>query len=222
MTIGIIQITSKFTDKNYHRLECLKNKIIPTCINIVGPSNYTLVSPENAELQEVVESLGATFVLYTGWEKDKSRKFREGMLTTAQEWIVFLDDDILPDPEWLDNSMKFLQTASPGQYGFRLTDENDQRHVHGEDWMQFPSRKYGLNHRGLNYDIETGYIETSPTAYVANSFVHRDVVQKVQPFGIFGKAPDVNWSFAIKEAGYPVGFILKARAYHLGDRSDNR
>ena len=28
--------------------------------------------------------------------------------------------------------------------------------------------------------------------------------------------------FGIKEAGFEVGFILNARAYHLGDRSDNR
>ena len=222
MTVGIIQITSGFTEKTLHRLEMLRDKIIPTCISAVGAEAYTLVSPENPELQSVVEALGGTFVLYTGWEKDKSRKFREGISTRNEEWVAFLDDDILPDPEWLEKSVEFLKTAPPGQYGFRLTDDQDRRHEHGEDWMQFPSPRFGLQHRGLNYDLETGYVETSPTSYVANSFVHRDTFEMVRPFGIFGKAPDVGWSFAIKEAGFPVGFILAARAYHLGDRKDNR
>lgn len=221
MELGIIQITTIETEKTANRIAVLKEKIIPKCISLTG-GNYTLVSPPNPELQEVVESLGGTFEKYTGWERDKSKKFRDGMKTRQEEWVCFWDDDIYPDDEWLEGVQSFLEKAAPGQYGFRLTTPEGTRHQFGEDWMQYPHPQLRLRHRPLSYDLNTGFIETSPTAYVSNSIVHRDAYTFVEPFGIFQRAPDVHWCFGIKEAGFEVGFILGARAYHLGDRSDNR
>jgi chloramphenicol 3-O-phosphotransferase len=217
--LGVIQVTSAV--KSTDRLRLLQQRIIPTLIKITR-GKYTLVSPAQPELQETVEALGGHFLEYTAWEVDKSRKFREAIPHRQEEWVAFLDDDILPDEEWLNDTMSFLESSPPGQYGFRLTDEKGNRHEFGEDWMQFPSPKHNLHHRGLKYDVEAGTLETSPTSYVANSIVHRDVYNYIHPFGLFQKAPDVNWCFAIKQAGFPVGFNLQARAYHLGDRSDNR
>lgn len=217
--LGVIQVTS--TVNSEERYATLKDQIIPRLVGI-AEGCYTLVSPPNVELEQTLAARGAQFINYTGWELDKSRKFREGILHRQEEWVVFLDDDILPDDDWHEATIEFLQNRPPGQYGFRLTDKDGNRHQFGEDWMQFGSPKFQLNHRGLNYDIETGYVEQSPTSYVANSVVHRDVFNYVQPFGLFGKAPDVNWSFAIKQAGFPIDFNPKARAYHLGDRKDNR
>ena len=202
-------------------VDSAQNTIVPKLVDI-SQGKYTLVSPANSQLQETVETAGGHFLEYSGWEVDKSRKFREAIPYRQEEWVVFLDDDILPDEEWLATTTTFLQDVPPGQYGFRLTDEEGNRHEFGEDWMQFPSPKYNLQHRGLKYDVDAGTMETSPTSYVANSVVHRDVYNYVHPFGLFQKAPDVNWCFAIKQAGFPVGFNLAARAYHLGDRSDNR
>jgi len=217
--LGVIQVTS--AAKNPARQQQLQNTIVPKLVDI-SQGKYTLVSPANSQLQETVETAGGHFLEYSGWEVDKSRKFREAIPYRQEEWVVFLDDDILPDEEWLATTTTFLQDIPPGQYGFRLTDEEGNRHEFGEDWMQFPSPKYNLQHRGLKYDVDAGTMETSPTSYVANSVVHRDVYNYVHPFGLFQKAPDVNWCFAIKQAGFPVGFNLAARAYHLGDRSDNR
>lgn len=218
---GIIQITTTPSRKNISRMIDLKNEVIPACVE-ASKGNYTLVSPENRRLKETVESLGGTFLEYSAWEKDKSRKFRDGLKTRSEEWIGFWDDDIIPDSEWRANIDEFLQDAPPAQYGFRLTDRMGHRHEFGEDWMQFPNQSLGLRHRGLRYDVETGYIERSPTCYVSNSIVHRDVYRMVEPFGIFQQAPDVGWSFAIKDAGFGVDFILSARALHIGNRKDNR
>jgi glycosyltransferase involved in cell wall biosynthesis len=218
--LGIVQITSAFKEKTQRFID-LKEKIIPKCIEISN-KRYTLVSPANEELKELCTSLGGEFVEYTAWERDKNRKFREGIKTRQEDWVAFLDDDILPDEEWLDKMSSFLSDKEPGQYGFRLTDSEGQRHEFGEDWMQFYSVKSQLQHRALKYDLETGYLEQSPTAYVSNSVVHNKVYNFVEPYGIFQKAPDVNWCFSIKQAGFPVGFCMHARAYHLGDRGDNR
>ena len=177
---GIIQITTAPSKKNLSRMINLKDEVVPACIE-ASKGNYTLVSPENRRLKEAVESLGGTFLEYNAWEKDKSRKFRDGLRTRNEEWIGFWDD-----------------------------------------WMQFPNKPLGLRHRGLKYDVETGYIERSPMCYVSNSIVHRDVYRMVEPFGIFQQAPDVGWSFAIKDAGFDVDFILSARALHIGNRKDNR
>tara|TARA_R110002074_G_scaffold13650_2_gene48390 strand:- start:355 stop:1014 length:660 start_codon:yes stop_codon:yes gene_type:complete len=219
MELGVIQITSEV--KSDDRYMTLLSRIIPKCIEI-SSGKYTMVSPPNQQLEEHVKNLGGTYIEYEGWERDKSRKFREGIPARQEEWVAFLDDDILPDDDWLETMNEFLLYRDPGQYGFRLTNEEGERHEFGEDWMQFPSPRFNLAHRGLEYNIATGYIEQSPTSYVANCVVHKDVYNTVHPFGIFGKAPDVNWCFAIKEAGFNVGFNVHSRAFHLGDRKDNR
>lgn len=220
MTFGAVQITSRFKQNN-KRFMNLMDKIIPKMIEIFG-DKYVLVSPPNSGLQEHVSSLGGKFIEFNAWDKDKNRKFREGIKLVSEKWMFFLDDDILPDEDWYSNATSWLQDKQPGQYGFRLTNQNGVRHQFGEDWMQFMSPKYNLRHRPLDYDFKTGYIEQSPTSYVANSVVHKEVYQFVEPFGVFQRAPDVSWSFAIKEAGFPIGFCLNARAFHIGDRGDNR
>lgn len=219
--LGIIQITTAPSKRNIKRMMALNKEIIPKCIEVTG-GKYTLVSPPNSRLQETVESLGGEFVEYFAWEKDKSRKFREGMKSRTEEWVGFWDDDILPDENWIQEIENFLKNAVPAQYGFRLTDREGNRHQFGEDWMQAPNSQLRLSHRGLNYDVESGYIERSPTCYVSNSIVHKSAYEMVEPFGIFQQAPDVAWSFALKDAGFPVDFCLKARAYHIGNRKDNR
>lgn len=218
---GIIQVTTAPSKKNIKRMINLKNEVIPSCIEASG-GKYTLVSPKNERLRDTVESLGGTFIEYAAWEKDKSRKFREGLKARNEEWLAFWDDDIVPDNDWRKNIDEFLKDAPPAQYGFRLTDRDGRRHEFGEDWMQFPNPQLGLRHRGLKYDVDSGYIERSPTCYVSNSIVHKDVCGMVEPFGIFQQAPDVRWSFAIREAGFEVDFILSARAFHIGNRKDNR
>jgi hypothetical protein len=215
--IGLIQITTK----DSKRKELLIDKIIPACCQM-AKGRYTLVAPLDRELAATTAKHHGLFVAYTGWEKDMSRKWRQGLGTRYETWIAFLADDILPDENWQQNMQEFLDHHPPGQYGFRLTDENGNRHIHGEDWMQFSNRQLRLNHRPLKYDLETGYIEDSPTAYVANCVVHRKVIAQVEPFGLYRAAPDVMWSFAIRECGFPVGFNMHARAYHLGHRQDNR
>ena len=217
MDFGIVQITNE----NTKRERLLAEEIIPKCCSITG-GKYTLVSPPNDSLQRAVERHGGTFSLFTAWDRDMSRKWRQGIATRPEEWVVFLADDILPDDSWLKEMTTFLSDKPPGQYGFRLTDEQGKRHEFGEDWMQFPNRKLNLTHRPLGYNIETGEIELSPTAYVANCFAHRDVLAMIEPFGIYAAAPDVSWSMAIRSCGFPISFNPKARAFHLGDRQDNR
>ena len=217
MDFGIIQITNK----NTKRAPLLIEKIIPQCIKI-SQGKYTLVSPPNNLLETAVKEMGGVFSPYLSWDKDMSHKWRQGLETRKEEWVVFLADDILPDEKWFEEMNIFLQDKKPGQYGFRLTDDSGKRHEFGEDWMQFPNRKLNLPHRPLSYNIETGQIEDSVTAYVANCIVHRDVLAQVEPFGIYACAPDVSWSLAIRSCGFPIGFNPKARAYHLGNREDNR
>lgn len=217
LNLGIVQISSADTK----RKELLINKIIPKCVEI-SSGNYTLVSSFCETLKDRVESLGGTFSEYTAWERDMSRKWRQGISTRNEEWICLLGDDILPDDGWLAQMSSYLSDKDPGQYGFRLVGENGERHEFGEDWMQFPDPVRGLPHRALEYNIETGEIEDSKTAYVANCVCHRDVLAKVEPFGLFQLCPDVMWSMAIRDYGFPISFNPQATAYHLGNRQDNR
>jgi GT2 family glycosyltransferase len=218
MELGIIQITNN-NSKRQRKL--IEDGIIQKCIE-VSKGNYTLVSPPNSDLKSYVEKSGGMFSEFTAWDRDMSRKWRQGITTRKEEWLAFFADDVYPDDNWHGEMSNYLSKAPPGQYGFRLTDLQNTRHEFGEDWMQFPNARLGLKHRPLAYNIETGEIEQSPMAYVANCIVHRDVLEIIEPYGIYGAAPDVAWSLAIRACGYPIGFNPKAKCYHIGDREDNR
>tara|TARA_R110002060_G_scaffold36157_1_gene47059 strand:- start:120 stop:785 length:666 start_codon:yes stop_codon:yes gene_type:complete len=221
MDLGIIQITTH--PKNEKRYELFKEIAIPACIK-ASKGKYVLVSPPNNDLQKYVESLGGKFSEYTAWEKDMSRKWRQGLQHRKEEWVGFFADDTFPDENWCTDMETFLKDRPPGQYSCRAENYFDgTRHQFGEDWMQFPNRRLGLAHRPLKYDVKTGYVEDSPTAYFAVCLVHREVLSIVEPFGIFGAAPDVMWSLAIRECGYPIKFNVNARFYFgIGNREDNR
>ena len=219
MDLGIIQITSHLKPGDA-RYKLLCERSIKGCIE--SSEDYVLVSPPNSDLQGYTDEMGGIFSPYFAWERDMSRKWRQGISHLNNDWVGFFADDVFPDEEWHGNMSEFLKDKEPGQYGFRLTNDLGQRHEQGEDWMQFPHRTLMLPHRPLNYKVETGWIEESPTAYVANCIVHRKVLEQVEPFGLFGNAPDVMWSFAIRKCGFPIGFNPKARAFHVGDRKDNR
>jgi GT2 family glycosyltransferase len=219
MDLGIVQITSNHPEEHPRTL-LLKEKSIPLCI--ASSTNYVLVGPPNTALDKIVVDAGGEYSNYNAWERDMSRKWRQGISRLNNEWIGLFADDVYPDEMWLENMSKFLAKKKPGQYGFRLTDYSDMRHEHGEDWMQFPNQKLMLTHRPLDYNIETLEVEDSPTAYVANCVVHRKVLDTIEPFGLYGSAPDVMWSLAIRKCGFPIGFNPGARAFHVGDRKDNR
>jgi len=219
MNLGIVQITSHLKSGD-GRYKLLCERSIKGCIE--SSEDYVLVSPPNSDLEGYTNEMGGIFSPYFAWERDMSHKWRQGISHLKNDWVGFFADDVFPDELWKNKMSKFLENKKPGQYGFRLTNDLGERHEHGEDWMQFPSMSLQLPHRPLDYNVETGVVEDSPTAYVANSIVHRDVLEQVEPFGLFGNAPDVMWSFAIRKCGFPIGFNPKARAYHVGDRKDNR
>ena len=164
------------------------------------------------------------------WERDKGAKQRYGFQQCSNAtWVAFLDDDILVVDGWAESLMDYASQVGPAQIGFRLVNSSGNRHGHGEDWRHTPtvwpfwgnswSGKHGPD-PSRSRPLE--YFQNTAGSYVANGIVHRDVFEKVPPFGIFGQAPDVMWSFAIKQAGFPVLFCQRAVACHLGNKTDYR
>jgi len=221
--IAIVQICCE----KLKRQNLLAEKTLPKCLESV--SKYVLVCPpveEGGKLGLTIKELDVPHLWFHGWDKDMSAKWREGLdnlvNNTRCQWLALLADDVYPDEDWASEMEAYLTDKSPGQYGFRLSEKNGQRHHQGHDWMAMIDTPYGRKVKKLNYNIETGECEESGTPYVANCVIHRDVYKSIPPFGIFGRSPDVQWSLAIREAGFPVKFNPKARAYHVGNPLDNR
>lgn len=214
-SIGFIQISTKDSPRKSNILAT----IIPKCANL-SVGNYVFVSSRDDDYKRVVEDCGGICVPYKGWEKDMSYKLRLGYEFLPEvEWIGILPDDIYPtDDFWVKSMKAFLAKKAPGQYGYRLLGLDGKRHPAGEDWMQ----SIGNRTKKLYYDHAARKVEQSNSAYVACCVVHKSVFEYIPPFGIFGKAPDVQWSSAIRSAGFPVDFNIDASMYHVGARRDYR
>jgi len=224
--ISVIQVTTLGSEK---RKKLLLDTIIPAWGETGLP--YNLVCKADEGIRKAVESIGGNFVEYLSWEIDKSAKLRLGIPNIKTPWCAFLDDDIYPSDNWVAETRRFLENRMLGQYGFRLVTPGGDRHTAGEDWMAMaPAWPFAdtfgqgipMTSKPMTYDINTGEYEDCAYTYVANSVTHRDAFTTVQPFGLFNRAPDVFWSFALRDAGFRIGFNPKAVAIHAGDKTDNR
>lgn len=222
--LSVIQITTPGSEK---RKRLLLDQVIPRWTSL--EVSYCLVSAEDSDLKKMVEMKGGTFLPYYGWEKDMSAKWRSAIPWIANDWCGFFGDDIYPSHHWLTGMCIFLEKQPPGQYGFRLiTPEGDRciedRMALTPAWPFADTFYQNIARRcfPLQYDAMTGEYQDSDYAYVANSVTHRKVFNYIQPFGLYNRAPDALWSYAIRDAGFKIGFNPKAICVHAGGKTDNR
>lgn len=144
------------------------------------------------------------------------------------QWLVLLNTDAFPEPDWLAELVKAAQT-SPGFGSFssrqlRAGDPNtldgagDAYHVSGLAW------RIGLGYPSARFGLESAVI-FSPCA--AAAMYLRQAFLEVGGFDedFFSYFEDVDLGFRLQLAGYRCLYVAQAVVHHvgsatLGERSD--
>ncbi len=136
-----------------------------------------------------------------------------GLALSTGQLIVFLDDDVVPEPEFLSVHLN--------------AHEDDQDLVaigpllpppgHGTPWVRWEGQTVAQQYAAM----ARGDWEVSPRQfYTGNASVRR--VHLVKAFGFdvtFPRGEDVELAFRLRERGLHFAFLPEAKAQHLAERS---
>ncbi len=141
------------------------------------------------------------------------------------EWIVLLNADAYPEPDWLENLLKAAE-QNP-QYNFfssrqiqyndphLLDGAGDEYHISGLAWRRFYN--HAQNKYGLEQDEVFG-------ACAAAAMYRREDFLKVGGFDedYFSYFEDVDLSFRLRLAGGRCLYVPNAVVHHVGSASTGK
>ena len=148
-----------------------------------------------------------------------------GVHLARGEWIVLLNADAYPEPDWLENLMKAARhnpqfnffTSRQIQYHSpnRLDGAGDEYHVSGLAWRRFYN--HAENEYGLEQDEVFG-------ACAAAAMYRREDFLKVGGFDedYFSYFEDVDLSFRLRLAGGRCLYVSDAVVHHVGSASTGK
>ncbi len=148
-----------------------------------------------------------------------------GVQLASGEWIVLLNADAYPEPDWLENLLKAAE-QNP-QYNFfssrqiqyndphLLDGAGDEYHVSGLAWRRF------YNHVEKEYGLEQAEVFG---ACAAAAMYRREDFLKVGGFDedYFSYFEDVDLSFRLRLAGGRCLYVPNAVVHHVGSASTGK
>jgi len=148
----------------------------------------------------------------------KSAVLNDAVRVADGRILVFLDDDVIPDRQWLEASERFFSQntyhVGQGKIQLQSPDANDPQ-----------VQKLVQRFRTIPY-VE--YAKTTDRVHSltgANFAVRRDALERVGPFderlgpGASGTSEDIELARRFTRAGIGIGYMQEAIAYHRVDRS---
>ncbi|HMC39489.1 MAG TPA: glycosyltransferase [Acidimicrobiales bacterium] len=168
--------------------DCSTDGTAAVLADLIGPA-----TPNMRSIRTAVNSGGPSIPRNTGWRSSKA------------DVVVFLDDDCLPEPSWLEAALEAMQ-ANPS-WGVC------------QGCTVLPP---GIDPDALGrWDVERQVLGMSPWFEGTNIFYRRRALEEVDGFDEtipwWGEDTDLGWR--VVEAGWGRGFAPKAVAVHeVADR----
>ena len=178
-----------------------------------------------AEISVSPPSRNRTFIKYTNSNPGFAVANNIGARLAKGKWLVFLNADAFPEPDWLE---KLVKTAEKNpEYAFfsshqiqadnpdRVDGAGDAYHISGLAWRN------GYNHALESYGHETKEIFS---ACAAAALISRDEFLQMGGFDedYFSYFEDVDLGFRLRLAGKKCLYVPEAVVHHVGSASTGK
>ncbi|MCX6249660.1 MAG: glycosyltransferase [Bacteroidetes bacterium] len=175
-------------------LEMFK-KTLEACRNIRYPhTTYLLDDTQNPAFRNVAEEHGAVWLEIVGLPGAKAGKINRALQLTKQDFILILDPDHIPFPEFLDHTLGFFQEEKVGFVQVAQAYYNQFRSFTAKGAAEQTYSFYGPTQMGL-------YGLGGSVAIGANCTFRRKALESIGGHGI-GLAEDLITSIRIHAAGW--------------------
>ena len=202
-----------------------------TCLSAVSKTNYSsfeiiVVDYGTEDLERSVTSkMPQVKLLHLDEDRGVASARNIGVLNSHGELLVFLDNDTVPDPDWLKKAVPLFTTYSHvGAIQPLLLDSSNPTLVDSAgsfiDVSGYPMERGRLF--DLQRESEVAFRETEPIfgACSAALIVRREVLERVGGFDdtFIIQLEDLDLSWRIRLAGYGIFLVPDSKVLH-GRRS---
>ncbi|MBX7047022.1 MAG: glycosyltransferase [Ignavibacteria bacterium] len=170
-------------------------KTLAACRNITYPhTTYLLDDTRIPAFKETAERNGAVWLELVGYPGAKAGKVNEALKRTKEDFILILDPDHIPFPNFLDNTLGFFQDEKVGFVQVSQAYYNQYRSFTAKGAAEQTYTFYGPMQMSLH-----GY--GCSVAIGANCTFRRKAIESIGGHGI-GLAEDLITSIRIHAAGW--------------------
>lgn len=170
-------------------------KTLAACRNIRYPHcTYLLDDTRDPALREVAERNGAVWLELVGLPGAKAGKVNKALELTTEDFILILDPDHIPFPEFLDHTLGYFEDEKTGFVQVSQAYYNQYRSFTAKGAAEQTYTFYGPTQMGL-------YGLGSSVAIGANCTFRRKALESIGGHGI-GLAEDLITSIRIHSKGW--------------------
>ena len=126
--------------------------------------------------------------------------------------VAFIDDDVVPDPDWLAAHLAALDAPNTVSIGPLLAPP---------DWKPSPWTRWEAEQLAAEYErMRAGeYEPTWRQFFTGNAVVPRELLERAGPFRVdFLRGEDVELGIRLRRAGARFVFTFEARGWHYAER----
>ena len=204
---------------SYNRENLLREMMDALTMQSIAPEKFEVVVVLDGSTDgsmEMLRSLNTPFPIHPIYQDNSgvSVARNTGARAANGDFIVFLDDDVLPAPELVEEHLQ-TQTSNPNGVVLGLLVPAGEGKRGG--WNIWEDTVYAKHYKA----VEEG---TRPAAgrrlYSGNFSVHRESFLKIGGFNeALKRGEDVELGFRMEREGVPFYFSSKASAVHRGYRN---
>ncbi len=175
------------------------DKTLEACANITYPhTTYLLDDTQDPRFKEVAEKHGAVWLELVGLPGAKAGKVNKALELTDEEFILILDPDHIPFPNFLDNTLGYFKNEKTGFVQVSQAYYNQYRSFTAAAAAEQTYHFYGPTMMGM-------YGYGNAVAIGANCTFRRKALESIGGHGI-GLAEDLITSIRLHGAGWKSVF----------------
>jgi cellulose synthase (UDP-forming) len=170
-------------------------KTLQACANITYPhTTYLLDDTRNPRFKEVAKKYGAVWLELVDYPGAKAGKINEALKRTTEDFILVLDPDHIPFPNFLDKVLGYFEDESVGFVQVSQAYYNQYRSFTAKGAAEQTYGFYGPTQMGMNG-------RNCAVAIGANCTFRRKALESIGGHGI-GLAEDLVTAIRIHAAGW--------------------
>jgi cellulose synthase (UDP-forming) len=170
-------------------------KTLEACANITYPhTTYLLDDTRNPRFRELAKKHGAVWLELLDYPGAKAGKINEALKRTTEDFILVLDPDHIPFPNFLDNTLGYFEDESVGFVQVCQAYYNQYRSFTAKGAAEQTYGFYGPMQMGM-------YGRNCAVAIGANCTFRRTALESIGGHGI-GLAEDLVTSIRLHAAGW--------------------
>jgi cellulose synthase (UDP-forming) len=195
-------------------LEILEATLIGCCRITYPHITYVLDDGRREEVKQLAESLGCQYLTRPDNKHAKAGNLNHALEKTQGEFVVILDADVVPQPDFLDRTLGYFEDQ-------QLAFVQMPQEFYNDDSIQHDQQEHSWHEQTLFYRvIQPGKNRTNSAFWCGSpSIVRRTALEDVGGVAIETITEDIHTSVRLHSRGWRSLFLNEVLAYGVAPQT---